>query len=236
MKSTVQLSNQDLIYKIQMKPLAVSEKELAHSLDRARFDPRLFEVVTEFIRDFWWNLNPTFLNKACRKSGFPFMVKASINPILEYCQMKGEDKKNFSNWVIEASKGLKLPPPQLLYIGLHPVGSSIIQEELKQALPCFKKLNLISKDLPFNKSIPGDLKSEHHPAPNRTTEVELLKAKLARKIKALKLQGLSNEEIINSTGINRVFLSKILNNKLERITAEYLQEHTHSIEEISSRA
>ena len=83
--------------------------------------------------------------------------------------------------------------PQLMYIGILPIGSKALQNEVKEALPSLLRHNIILKDLPFNKGLPGNLK---------------------------------NEALMQASGINRVFLSKILNNKFENISVEYLKNKT----------
>ncbi len=218
-------------YNIQMHPLSLSEREVAQGFDQSRFDPRLMEIMTEFIRDFWWSIDPTETNKACKKSRSPFMLKTATSVILDFCEMTKNDRLLFSDWVKLASRGLQDPAPQLLFVGVIPVASNLIQDEIKGALPSFLKHNLIAKDLPFNKGKPGALKTELNPAKNKVDEIDLLKFKLARKLRAIKMRhGLSNDEMIRLSSINRVFLSKILNHKLEHISVEYLITKTATLE------
>jgi hypothetical protein len=213
-----------IYYTIQMHPLSLSERDVASAFEQARFDPRLMEIITEFIRDFWWAIDPVLLNKACKKEKSPFMVKAVTSVILDQCEIDIEDHRKFASWVQYASRGIRDPSPQLLYVGVVPVASRMVQDEITNALPCFRKHGLIAKDLPFNKGRPGILKSEAKPALNKISELDYFKFKIARSFKRIKLdQSLSNTDIIQKTGVNRVFLSKLLNNKLENISAEYLE-------------
>lgn len=230
MKRITELSRGNLYNTIQTHPLSLSERDVVQALDRSRIDPRLMEVITEFLRDFWWLQNPALLNKSSKKAKYPFMITAAVSVILDYCKMSETNRNSFLKWVQLALRGIKDPPPQLLYIGVLPVGSKLIQRELEEALPSLFKHGLIAKDLPFNKGIPGELKSATHLPKNRVDDVDLLKLKYAQMIKELKLKrGLSNSEIIKKTGINRVFLSRILNNKLENISVEYLSEKARKI-------
>lgn len=232
MKTIVSEARGTVYYNIQMQPLSLSEREVAQAFDQSRFDPRLMEIMTEFIRDFWWAIDPIETNKACKKAQSPFMLKAATSIILDHCEMSKEDRHLFSDWLSLAIRGLKDPAPQLLYVGVIPVASSLIQEEIKRALPSLFKHNLIAKDLPFNKGKPGSLKTERNPAKNKVDEIDLLKLKLAGRLKQIKTQHqLSNEDVIRRTGINRVFLSKILNHKLENISVEYLKNKTTLLED-----
>ncbi|HEY8269255.1 MAG TPA: hypothetical protein VIG33_00080 [Pseudobdellovibrionaceae bacterium] len=215
-----------IYFKIQHHPLTLSEKEVAKALELARFDPRLMELMAEHIRDFWWTLEPEDLNRASRKMKSPFVIKALTSVILDRCTMTKEDHADFSQWVWFATRGIKDPPPQFLFIGLTPVGSKSAFNQIKEALPSFFRHNLIAKDLPFNKGNPGSLKTENSPPANRVDELDLLKFNLGKKIKKIKSErAISNHEMTKLTGINTVFLSKILNNKLENISVEYLRDH-----------
>lgn len=159
------------------------------------------------------------------------MLKTATSVILDFCEMTKNDRLLFSDWVQLATRGLQDPAPQLLFVGVIPVASNLIQDEIKGALPSFLKHNLIAKDLPFNKGKPGALKTELNPAKNKVDEIDLLKFKLARKLRAIKMRhGLSNDEMIRLSSINRVFLSKILNHKLKHISVEYLINKTAALE------
>jgi hypothetical protein len=100
-----------LIY--QTQPLNLSEKEIALSFERSRFDARLFEIVTEHIRDFWWTIDPVYLNQACKKMKSPFVIKCIISAILDYCKITINNKYAFQNWSQLACRGIKKPAPQL---------------------------------------------------------------------------------------------------------------------------
>ena len=79
--------------------------------------------------------------------------------------------------------------------------------------------------MPFNKGKSGTLKTFENFPKNRLDEIDLLKLKYRKKIKNIKVVNkLSNNEICNQIGINRVFLSKILNNKTSGISVKYLKE------------
>ncbi|MEK6628137.1 MAG: helix-turn-helix domain-containing protein [Bdellovibrionota bacterium] len=223
MNNFLDLPRGDVYFNIQMHPLELSERDVAKALDKARFDPRLMEIMTEFVRDFWWRLDPTKLNKALKKSKSPFVIKGITSVIMDFSQMSKESRQEFIDWVYLCTRGIKDPNPQLLYVGVIPFGKSLFRETA-EALPSFFKHNLITKDLPFNKGKPGLLKTCASLSENRLSEIELLKLKYIQKIKNIKIEKkLTNEEICQRTGINRVFLSKILNNKLDGISVEYLK-------------
>ena len=163
MKKVIESPRGDTYFKIQNKPLTISERDVAAVLDQSRFDPRLMEIITEFIRDFWWVMNPSELNKASKKSKHPFMIKVATTIILDMCEMTKCNKEDFTKWYLVVNASIKDPAPQLLYCGIAPIFSNMMRDELEYAIPSALKHNIIVKDLPFNKGIPGVLKSEFTP-------------------------------------------------------------------------
>lgn len=229
--SNVRIKNRDEVYHlVQRHPLNVSRREIVQLFDLARMDPRLMEIMTEFLRDFWWTLDPQELNQAARKARFPFMMKAALILILENCKIDITNKSDFFAWFQKAIRGIKDPAPQLLYVGVFPIGSKALRDQVDHALPELFKHNIILKDLPFNKGKPGILKSRNNPPANRIDKLDHLKIEYVEKIKEFKRnKNLKNRELISLTGINRVFLSRILNNKFEKISVEYLKEKADAL-------
>jgi hypothetical protein len=223
------ISRADLYHGIQNDPLRFSEKEISEHFDRARLDPRLMEVLTEFLRDFWWHLNPAVFNRQLKKRKYPYVAKAVLSVIWDHCEISDEVRKSFSDWTEQALRGIRDPRPQLLYLGLYSVGSRQILREIHEGVDSFRRHHLFAKDLPFNKGLPKRVAS---PASLQLLDpVDTLKRSYAARIKDFKRsRDLTNNEVMTLTGINRVFLSRILNNKLSSISVEYLAEHSHRLD------
>ena len=205
----------------QGTPMLVSEKELSFALDKARFDPRLMEVCTEHIRDFWWNMDPEILNDSCKTKKYPFMIKVATTLIASYCKSDKKILSDFKKWTELTCQNIDNPPPQLLYIGELKIASKAMSRELNEAIPEVFKLGLIVRDLPFNKQDPKRICTRENPPENKTRESQLMKSDIVMKIKKLK-KTQTNEELIEHLQTNRVTLSKILNNKIDGITLDYL--------------
>ncbi len=206
---------------IQYSPLRISEKELSQICDRSRFDARLFEITTEYIRDFWWTLDAEYLNQKCKKSKSPFVIKCIVSCIFEYCKYDDVTKSEFIKWMIQATRGIADPSPQLFLVAGYQIASRKEQEQVTNGLACFRRHNIFYADLPFNKSKPGALKSIRDFDHNKINEIDFIKIKAILKIKKLSHK-YKNAELIEKIGINRLFLSKVLNNKTGQISAEYL--------------
>ncbi len=213
----------NLYHSVQMLPLSVSERDLVSCLCRSRLDPRLLEVLTEHVRDFWWTKDPEILNRAAKRSAHPFMIKVAVNFVCQLCENDEATAQDFHQWMVQALRGIANPAPQFLFVGVVPLFSKSAQIEIDNCQPILKKLNLVSSVIPFNKQMPGRIKPRGF-ADRRIGNTDELKLKYVSLLKDYKAQNLlSNAEMINRSGINRVFLSRLLNNKFEKISVEYLE-------------
>lgn len=216
--------NESIYHAVQTRPLEVSERDLAKIFDQVRFDARLMEVATEFIRDYWWNINPSEFNRRLKLSKNPFAVKPAIYAVLKCCSFPSEDTKlKFMKWYEVVAQGIKDPSPQLFYFNIYPIGSKSLNAEVDEAIECFSKFNLFAKDLPFNKAIPKTVRTKEMLLGIRLNLLDLEKNECAVNIKNLKwIKHLTNEQMSQDLEINRDFLSRILNNNLNGITLDYL--------------
>lgn len=222
-------------FEVQSQPLNVTEKQLARIFDQVRFDPRLMEVATEHIRDFWWNIHPYLLNQELKKNRFPESIKPALSAIFEYCEfLDAETKSDFIAWFKVVASGLPSPNrPQLFYIGVvSAIGGKVLNREESESLTCFTQHNLFAKDRPFNKGLAKHLKSKQDLKATKFDHLHLIKYSLAYKIKDLKyLHRLTSAQVAKYAGINHAFLSKILNNQLDGITLDYLVKKVAVLEE-----
>nr|BFD64956.1 hypothetical protein BdHM001_36370 [Bdellovibrio sp. HM001] len=220
-------------YRLQNLPMQIGERDLARIFNECRFDPRLMEVATEFVRDYWWNLDPKLLNRYLKRTRFPYAIKPAILAIIKHCEFRNEGTRaSFLKWRESVVASIKNPSPQLFYIGVHAIGSRAMQAEVSESLPCFSEFNLFAKDLPFNKGNPKFVKNGAEQT-NHFTEAGALKAKMAMKIKSFKKEkSLTNDELSEKLGINRAFVSKIMNNKLDGITLDYLMKRSELISQL----
>lgn len=149
-----------IYHAIQTAPLKVTEAELALHLESARFDPRLYEVLTELMRDYWWNFDSSKVNEALKKNRSPYAIKPALSAIISQCSFSSEElKRVFEDWSAGCTKGIENPNPQLFYIALNKIGSPSMQREVDENQSYFSEFNLISKDSPFNKGFPGEVPS-----------------------------------------------------------------------------
>ncbi len=216
-----QTSKGSLYFKFQYTPLTVSEKYFSESLDLCRLDARLYEVMTEFVRDFWWALEPQILNKELKKKHNGFLIKTIVASIFDYCEIEDAIRDNFSQWATLALRGVKnLAIPELLYQDIKR-GGKYEKRVIENTLPSFQRHNLYFSDMPFNKGLPKSVRSRNY-WNTRFNIIDFLKLDAALKIKKDSLS-LRNIEIEKKYKTNRVFVSRVLNNSYDGIKIDFFE-------------
>lgn len=184
-------------------------------------DARLYEVMTEFVRDFWWALEPQILNKELKKQQNGFLIKTIIASIFDYCEIEDAIRDEFSKWATFASRGVKdLATPELLYQDIK-IGGKYEKRVIENTLPSFKRHNLYFSDIPFNKELPRSVRSRSC-WNTRFNIIDFLKLDAVLKIKKDSLS-LKNIEIEKKYKTNRVFVSRILNNTYDGIKIDFFE-------------
>lgn len=184
-------------------------------------DARLYEVMTEFVRDFWWALEPQVLNKEIKKQHNGFLIKTIITSIFHYCKIENNVRHEFSTWSTFAARGVReLATPELLYTNIKKNGK-YEKRIIANTLPSFKQHNLYFADIPFNKGLPKSVKSKND-WNNRFSLVDFLKLEATLKIKKDSLS-LKNIEIEKKYKTNRVFVSRVLNNSYDGIKINFFE-------------
>lgn len=216
--------NKGSIYSIfQITPFTVSEKFFCESLNASRTDARLYEVVTEHVRDFWWAMEPAILNKQIKKCENGFLIKAIVASIFDYCEFEQSIRSEFTAWSNIALAGVKdLKSPEFLCLA-NRLSKKFDQYTINETLPCFKRHKLYFRDSPFNKGLPKDVKSRSHKRiSDRFSSIDLIKVDAVLRVKRDSLE-LNNTDIISKYDTNRSFVSRILNNTYEGIKIDLFE-------------
>lgn len=197
-------------------PLSFSEKDIALYTQHCRVDPRLAEVVTEHIRDFWWRYSPGVLNKALKKQPWPASIRPMLNQISEYCE-GGEDlKAEFREWARKVCLGIGNVPPQLYFATVLFPRSETDDLEVTETLPSFSRVGYFARDLLFNKGLPKMLGRPDQEAGAILDAEALMKIKVMGEIRPMLLK-MSLKEIEEKFQIDRTTASKLRGGKVEKI-------------------
>jgi hypothetical protein len=142
---------------LQHKKDDVLERDLARISQLCRFDPRLAEILTEFLRDNWFRFNPKKINRDLKKYLYPSAIGPSIEQIVEMCESEEDVKAEFSVWSSLLMKGIKPEMDQLYFINIFsPFGKHRIIEAL-ESQKSFRRWGYYSTAVMFNKQNPKKL-------------------------------------------------------------------------------
>lgn len=225
MRLNLKLLPQDTLHGLYQSiarfPLTVSEKNLALYTQNARNDPRLAEVLTEHIRDFWWKYDPQVLNQKLKSQPWPEAIRPMLIQIFELCESDLHTRKKFGLWMSKALSGIGKAPAQLYFFSTGRPRSKSQDREVAESLPSFSKSGYFARDLLFNKGNPGTLKAS---AKGMNTIIDSeagIKLQLLATLRP-QLLGKTLLALTHETGFDRTTLSKVRSGKVERISVKLL--------------
>lgn len=210
-----------LYRQVASRPLSLSEKDLVSIVQNGRVDPRLAEVVTEHIRDFWWKYDAKELNKKLRGEVWAASIKPMLNQIVEFCSADVETESKFKAWARQVVIGVPDSPPQLYFYLPLPPRSASQDREMLECIPSFSRAGYAAKDLLFNKGNAKSIAPVGKGPDTKMNSADLLKVNLAHQINT-RLKDLTLKKIETSFRIDRTTASKIRTGKIEGMSANRL--------------
>lgn len=159
MKGLNKIPNQEKIAKVyatlQFHQDSVHPKDLALWSQWTRLDPRLGEILIEYISKFWQKQNPIVLNKYLKLYPWPsvFGVLTEQVPFyhLQNPQKKNWNKKLFLNWAKCVMTDIPAAEDEQFFIGLYKAGGRKMLEECLYSIKPYRKWGYFAKDLLINK-------------------------------------------------------------------------------------
>ena len=206
---------------LALEPLSFSEKDLVSFIQNARLDPRLAEVTTEHLRDFWWKYEPEKLNRMLKRQPWPAAVKPMLFQILEHCGGDRRTRAEFLEWTEKLTMGIGTVSPQLYFVPTLSPRSRSLDREVGECLPSFRKAGFLAKDLLFNKGLPGLIKAKPQVPNQHIKTADLLKLELLERIRPF-LARESSPELQKRAGIDRTTLSDLRLGRLNRLSLKKL--------------
>lgn len=211
----------ELYQRLVRTPLIFSEKDIAYFIQIARLDPRLAEVITEHLRDYWWKYSPRKLNQKLKTQPWPHAIKPMLAQILEFCVADKETLSNFKKWYRAVVVRLPDAPPQLYFNLNLPPRSPFLDRQVNESLESFTQFGYYSTSVLFNKGFAKKISNRPHTTNTILGQSDLIKLKLlslARKFtKDKKIR-----EIAAKTNFDRTTISQIKSGKLVNISIERL--------------
>ena len=130
-------------------PSTVSIKTLALWSQWSRLDPRLGEILVQYLSRFWPYISPVALNQALKKEPWPSAFGVLINQV-PYCDIK--NKAGFRQWSKSVMADIAPAPDELFFIGLYKIGGKQMKNECLYSLKSYRKWGYFAKDLLINKA------------------------------------------------------------------------------------
>ncbi len=137
-------------YSTLSKPTTLPAHELIKYAAWSRFDPRLGEILVQYLQKFWMKQNPLALREENMRSQFPqiFLV------LLEHVKCKPHgDKKIFSYFKSIIEQDIHPVPYQSFTIGVFNLGGSLLFRKALRPHPFFKKWGFYESDPFFGKNL-----------------------------------------------------------------------------------
>ena len=130
-------------------------------ISQSRHDPRLAEVMTEHIRNNWFECNPIVLNQELKKSDYANTILVMIEQIMTMCEFPNkETKEEFNQWANQVRIEISFPlVREHFFINLSKENGYYYNLIIKESIASYLKFNFYGHGILFNKQIPKSVKS-----------------------------------------------------------------------------
>lgn len=183
MKGLTKIPNQKKLLQVyrtlQFSPHSVGITNLVLWSQWSRLDPRLGEILIEYIARFWQKHNPVTLNQQLKKQVWPAVFGVLLEQVPFYYSQnlknKNWNKKLFLHWSKCAMTDIFPAKNEQFFIGLYKAGGKLAKEECFYSIKPYRQWGYFSKDLLINKAqTPGKTLISTHQ--RKTIIDELLKS------------------------------------------------------------
>ncbi len=134
----------------------VETKKLALWSQWVRLDPRLGEIMIQYLFQVWPSTHPALLNKELKKQVWPSAFGVLIEHLPYYYSKKLKSKKwdkaFFQEWSECVMSDITPAPNEQFFIGLYKAGGKKMREECLYSLKLYRKWGYFAKDLLINKA------------------------------------------------------------------------------------
>ena len=164
MKGLSRIPNQKKLSKaykaLQAFPHSVCVKDLVLWSQWARLDPRLGEILIEYISKFWQKNNPVEINQHLKQQVWPAAFGVLLEQVPFYYSQHLKSKKLNKKLFLYWSKCVMTDIPQAkgeqFFIGIYKAGGKLAKEECFYSIRPYRQWGYFSKDLLINKALSTD--------------------------------------------------------------------------------
>lgn len=120
------------------------EELLALAFEWIRYDPRLLSILIMYLKDHYSELNPYLLRKFIKKNASP----QTVGVVGEFLKQTKDDQeiKFMFDYLCQ---GFLPRHDELFFIGLHPIGSKIIEKTVAKSLKEYRKWGFLGIEKPM---------------------------------------------------------------------------------------
>ena len=141
---------------LQVFPNSIKVKDLVLWSQWARLDPRLGEILVEYISKFWSKHNPLEINKKLKQQVWPAAFGVLLEQVPFYYSQKLKNKKwnkkLFSHWSKCVMADISRAKNEQFFIGIYKAGGKLMKEECFYSIKPYRQWGYFSKDLLINKA------------------------------------------------------------------------------------
>lgn len=160
MKGLGSIPNQKKLSKaykaLQAFPHSVCVKDLVLWSQWARLDPRLGEILIEYISKFWQKQNPVEINQRLKQQAWPAAFGVLLEQVPFYYSQHLKNKKLFLYWSKCVMTDIPRAKGEQFFIGIYKAGGKLVKEECFYSIKPYRQWGYFSKDLLINKVLSTD--------------------------------------------------------------------------------
>ena len=141
---------------LQVFSTSIKVRDLVLWSQWARLDPRLGELLVEYISKFWPRHNPVEINKKLKQQVWPAAFGVLLEQVPFYYSQKLNskkwNKKLFSHWSRCVMVDIPRAKNEQFFIGIYKAGGKLMKEECFYSIKPYRQWGYFSKDLLINKA------------------------------------------------------------------------------------
>ncbi len=138
----------------------IPELKIALWTQWSRFDPRLAEILVEFISRRWEAIPPLPLRKALLDSPWPSAFGVIFENTLSAGLIPPGQRRVFRHWGAVVLSGVAPASNEQFFFGIRKVGGSEMMKDVVESSKSYLKWGYFGRELLLNKAAPSESRTE----------------------------------------------------------------------------
>ncbi len=128
------------------RPSAPSPSELALYSQWSRLDPRLAELIVEYLFSAWKSIDPMALRRALLQLPWAAAFAALCEFVLIRIESESEDSRLFHKWADLICEGFPCGSDEQFFIGLRQIGGKEMELDARFPLHAYQKWGYLARE------------------------------------------------------------------------------------------